>query len=246
MILIISNFRTMVEFTGVTVKGPLHRKEKKPNQDAIKMKKYKSGSVIAIADGFGSCIYSTIGAGAAVSSVHEAYRLWSKSKVLKIEYFLRMIHLLWEQKILPNAASDCYSTCLFAIVNNDNKLFLGQLGDGLVMYFNKDNEKMIHLDSKSTKAFSNQTTGLGVASKLSEWKFIEEEVSDNFVILLCTDGVSDDIAEGKENDFMLYLLDEIKLLSPKKRTEFLKTQLIHWSTPKHTDDKTISLMWRNQ
>jgi hypothetical protein len=50
-------------------------------------------------------------------------------------------------------------------------------------------------------------------------------------------GVSDDIAEGKENDFMLYLLDEIKLLSPKKRTEFLKTQLIHWSTPKHTDDK---------
>jgi serine/threonine protein phosphatase PrpC len=246
MILIISNFKNMIEFAGVTVKGPIHRKEKKPNQDAIKMKKYKTGTVIAIADGFGSCNFSTIGASAAVSSVHDAYRLWSKSKVLKIEYLLKMIHLLWEQQILPLAAIDCYSTCLFAIITNDNKVFLGQLGDGLVMYSSKDDEKMIHFDSKLTKAFSNQTTGLGVASKLSEWKFIKEEVSDNFVILLCTDGVSDDLVEGKEKDFKLHLLDEIKFLSAKKRNEFLKNQLINWPTPKHTDDKTISLIWRNQ
>ncbi len=235
----------MIEFAGVTVKGPMHRKEKKPNQDAIKMKKYQTGTVIAIADGFGSCNFSTIGASVAVSSVHEAYKLWSKSKVLKIEYLLRMIHLLWEQKILPLAASDCYSTCLFAIVNNENKLFLGQLGDGLAMYSSEDDETMIHFDSKSTKTFSNQTTGLGVASKLSEWKFTEKEVSDNFVILLCSDGVSDDLYEGKEKKFMIHLLDEIKLLSLKQRNEFLKTQLINWPTPKHTDDKTMILLWRN-
>ena len=232
-----------MNFACSTVRAPWKKKDRKPNQDALKFRIDRNSFALCVADGFGSAVHSEIGSKAAAESVMESFKIWRRSKVLKTEDLIRMIHAVWSLRILPYSASDCNTTCVFAAAEG-NRIYAGKIGDGLFLY-NDNINKNIHI-LNSEKEFSNQTEGFASVQKISDWDILECDLSEDFSLMLCTDGISDDLENGKENDFMEHLIRELEALSGQKRTSYLKKELKNWPVPFHSDDKTIALGWRRK
>ena len=230
---------------GVTTIGPLHIKSGLPNQDAWLSRKYKWGEIIVVSDGVGSRARSDIGSEAVCKSVVQASKFLFKSKKIKIENiqiedFLRLIHSIWLVNIYPYSPQECSATCLFTIRNED-KLLLGQLGDGLIIATSTDsNTKM--LNDMKEDSFSNVTYSVGSDFHFEQWKHAILDANKYDSIILCTDGISDDLIPGSEDAFAKGLYEEYGNCKPRKRYYEILRWLKNWPTPKHTDDKTIACL----
>ena len=230
---------------GVTTIGPLHIKSGLPNQDAMLSKKYKWGEIIAVSDGVGSRARSDIGSKAICWSVVQASKILFKSKKIKIENiqieeFLRLLHSIWLVKIYPYSPKECSATCLFTIRNAD-KLLLEQLGDGLIVATSTNSNSEILNDDKED-SFSNVTYSAGSNFNFEQWKYTILDANEYNSVLLCTDGISDDLISGSECDFAKGLYESYGNCKPRKRYYEILHWLKNWPTPKHTDDKTIACL----
>jgi len=228
---------------GVSVIGPGHIKSNTPNQDSFLLKSGNYGTLVVVSDGMGSKPYSDIGSKAVCDSVFEAVKIWNNSKSENINYLLKLIHNLWLIKITPYKAEECAATCLFALVDKKDKLLIAQLGDGILALKN-DNELEI-LNHPTEEDFTNSTTAVGVATSLNEWKYkIVNELPKDSIILLATDGISEDLIAEKIPDFIDYVAS-FKSLTHVKRKKKLVSMLNNWPTKFHSDDKTLSLIYKN-
>ncbi len=230
---------------GVTTIGPSHIKSGLPNQDAWLSRKYKWGEIIAVSDGVGSRGRSNVGSKAICKSVVQASKILFKSKNIKIENiqieeFLRLIHSLWLVNIYPYSPQECSATCLFTIRNGD-KLLLGQLGDGLIVATSTNSNAEILNDVKED-SFSNVTYSVGSNFHFEQWKYSILDANEYNSVLLCTDGISDDLISGSEYDFAKGLYEAYGNCKPRKRYYEILHWLKNWPTPKHTDDKTIACL----
>ena len=230
---------------GVTTIGPSHIKSGLPNQDAWLSRKYKWGEIIAVSDGVGSRARSDIGSKAICKSVVQASKILFKSKKIKIENiqiekFLRLVHSIWLINISPYSPQECSATCLFTIRNGD-KLLLGQLGDGLIVATSTNSNAEILNDVKED-SFSNVTYSAGSNFHFEQWKYTILDANEYNSVLLCTDGISDDLISGSECDFAKGLYKSYGNCKPRKRYYEILHWLKNWPTPKHTDDKTIACL----
>ena len=120
----------MTDFTwsrwGASVIGPMHVKNRIPNQDSWMARQYKWGNVVVVSDGLGSKPHSDHGSKMACLAVFEAARAYQKNRQSKVTDILRLIHANWLVNISPFSASDCSATCLFVIQIGD-QLTLGRL-----------------------------------------------------------------------------------------------------------------------
>jgi serine/threonine protein phosphatase PrpC len=118
------------------------------------------------------------------------------------------------------------------------------LGDGLCSVLLEDNEVKILLDDKSDK-FSNITNAISANTKFSDWKILEFSENDFKSVLLCTDGISDDL----NNDIEKFALDFFNdyCIKSKNKTDSVNEileSLLTWKVPKHSDDKTIACLYK--
>jgi len=231
-----------LETFGVSVIGPLHQQENRPNEDAWGRISGSFGIGIVVSDGMGSKPNARHGAKMVIPAVKEALRYWVKAPNADPVLLLRLIHLHWELKVLPFSAKDSAATCLFAVVTPKNELIMAQLGDGIAVL--KENNQQITILNHQTKNFGNQTTALGVAKSTKEWSIITKpNFSVGSVILLATDGIADDLITDSLGDFMKVIIDDFANLSPQKRGRLLAHELKNWATPNHLDDKTLAILW---
>lgn len=227
--------------TGCTLVGRAHSDLGIENQDSFSIREYKFGTVMVVADGLGSLVYSKIGSKMVCEAVCEASKIWINNDNKNIRNLIKLIHILWEMKISPYEKKDCGTTCLFSIfINDTNKVIIGQIGDGLLAYI-KDNELSI-LKEKNDD-FLNITNSMHNVKKFSEWTYDEFILeNNNLTLLMCTDGISEDIVENKEKEFILELENIlVNIKSMKQRNRKLKKILKFWKTPYSDDDKTIIL-----
>lgn len=227
---------------GVSVRGPVHAREGRPNQDAWLGRAFRNGATISVCDGLGSRRDSDFGARKGCLAAAEAARIWGRAAGAPVELLLRLVHDLWAVHVHPFDKGDCATTCLLAAVCDD-RLIIAQLGDGLAMIAMPAGEPVVVKDSRNGD-FGNQTTGLGITNSLRDWRWHDTSVEPGTLVLLATDGVADDVRSERRAEFAKYLRTECQCLPPAARWRKLAGHLRNWPVPKHGDDKTIGLLWR--
>jgi serine/threonine protein phosphatase PrpC len=232
-----------IESFGVSVTGPGNSEKGEKNQDALLVKSYKDFWISVVCDGVGSAAKSRQGAIWATQSVVEAAKIWVKSDPLDTRLLLRLIHNIWAIKVRSVGTPEHFATtCLFTLVQKNQRVIIGQLGDGLIIYKSPAGKYVYAI--KDNKSYGNQTLGLGMSKSLSDWKIVDfVGIKRRDFIFMCTDGVSDDLKEGMEEKFGRALIRQYSNMLPVKRARELRKVLENWITEKHSDDKTICLAW---
>jgi serine/threonine protein phosphatase PrpC len=223
------------------VKGP----KKLKLEDALGIVNQKYFSVLIVADGLGSAKNSDYGAKKAVIAVEKAVNQWRKLEKKEIKVLIQLIHFYWNLLIGDSdfEKKDCLTTCLFAYIDKTSKrILLGQLGDGLLLI--KSKGETVHV--KSDEDY-NYTKSLGISKSYSDWniKFIDYD-TDNFTLLVTTDGISEDLVEKKEDEFAEAIIQKMTELKFNNRNNYLKQLLENWPTKFHSDDKTICIAWEKK
>lgn len=228
------------QFFGSSVRGPAHARAGQPNQDAWLGRVNRQGALIVVCDGMGSRSRADWGARAACRAVADTVRCWAAVKEAPPDLLLRAVHALWNIRVHAAGRQECATTCLFAVAPPDGRLVLGQLGDGLVAVLRPE---LLTLALPEDR-FSNQTTALGVATSLADWRVhVEPAVTPGLAVLLATDGIADDLEPARHQAFVAYVRDELGPLPATARWRRLTRELRDWPTPHHRDDKTLALLW---
>jgi serine/threonine protein phosphatase PrpC len=226
---------------GASVPGQRHLQEGRPNEDALLMRAGHFGTLMAVADGLGSKPRAQEGSRAAVKAALEAVKAWGKSPQAGVTELLVLIEAYWRLLIAPSPVSECATTLLLAYLSPQGVLTLCMLGDGLALI--DMNGRVIQLTARDPANFSNQTVGLGVPHKLSEWRSQQHQMDGAWTVLLATDGVSEDLDSEVLGDLPAHLVATYGATAPSRRTRRLAAELRQWRTAHHTDDKTLALMW---
>ena len=228
---------------GTTVIGPLHIKAGIPNQDSWMARRYKWGNVVVVSDGLGSKPHSDHGSKAACLAVFEAAKSYQNTPDANIVDILRLIHANWLVKIAPYSSTDCSATCLFAI-QIEGIITLGRLGDGMIVALGETEENHFILSDNKQDSFSNYTNSLQQEFKPDQWETATIESAACNAVVLCTDGISDDLLPQKEYDFAKEFVCEYSNMTPHKRALKIKEMLNEWPVPRHSDDKTIACLFK--
>jgi serine/threonine protein phosphatase PrpC len=228
-----------LELFGASVPGPAHIAAGLPNQDAWGHAVVRGHRVVVVADGLGSRPRAQNGSRAAIAAVSEAYRAWTRHPDAPVEVLLGLGHLLWRAALAPVEPEDAATTCLFVALAPDGSGLVAQLGDGLVLF--EDDHGLQALGQRSEDSFSNQTLALGVTRQISAWHWRRLEPGARR-LMLCTDGVADDLLPDRYEGLMDWLEQDLLPLPPTRRWRSLARELRDWPTPHHTDDKTIAFI----
>ena len=224
-------------FSGASSTGKKHLDDGTPNQDAFLCSSYPFGTVLVVADGVGSELYSHIGSRAVVEGVHKTFCKYHDGNIdsTGIPESIMEHYIAGIDKEYRKSAS---TTCIYAAIIYEKGLFLGQVGDGICC--GKINGESFILQQKDDE-FSNVVRSLSAVNGQAEWTeaYIPFEQIDSIHLMLSSDGVSEDLLPGKECDFVEFVISKLSDLLPNKRTEYLCSMLNNWSTPQSNDDKTF-------
>lgn len=224
---------------GASVIGPGHVATGKPNQDAWAAFHHPWGDGVVVSDGLGSKPYSDWGSVAACRAVEvAAVSLRADSEVAS---FLPAIRDEWLAAIAPLSARDSAATCVFAIATPTGRLHLGLLGDGAVAAVLQDGTVHALTDDKSG-GFSNTTRALTPTVDASSWQTLTLEANDCVAVMLCTDGVSDDLEDL--SGFVRGFSSAFAALPTAAAARHAGEMLWDWPVPKHSDDKTLACLLR--
>lgn len=231
---------TLWKSFGASVPGPAHLAAGLPNQDAWAAFHRDWGDGIVVSDGLGSKPFSSFGSKAACQAVTQACRSRAEANPASL---LQRITSNWLSLVAPLEPSDCAATCLFAFRTKNGVIHLGMLGDGLVAAIRSDGSVMSLADDKS-QGFSNITAALSHRVSERDWQFSSLPERDCLAILLCSDGVADDVEDIP--GFVTGVIDAHRSMAAVTANQCLQAMLEKWPTPKHSDDKTITFLCREE
>lgn len=224
---------------GASVRGPSHRVDGLPNQDAWAKARVGDYLVAVVSDGMGSRPHAETGSRAACKAVIEAMRVWRRGSNAELELLIALVHVMWRIRVTPLQPQDCACTCLLAAAHRRGGGFAAQLGDGAILLRSPTGVEVVAPERET--GFSNETQGLGFTARVSAWR-TREFSSEIRSVVLCTDGVAEDLLPESHADFADWLVSDIGRLPAGARWGRLRRELGAWPTPGHTDDKTIAVM----
>ena len=235
---------------GASGIGPAHITTGKPNQDSWAAFHHGNCDVLVVSDGMGSKDLSEFGSAMACRAVDQAVcRALLSSDALNLkepslrEEFLNNIKDIWLEGIVPLTSHNASATCLFGFRAGDGMVWVGMLGDGLAVAILNDGSARLLEDVKS-ESFSNMTQSLSERTLAGDWKLTGIPENRCKAILLCTDGVSDDLVDAE--GFACGLVDAFCKLPVITASSQAADMLVDWPTPKHSDDKTIACLFKRE
>lgn len=233
---------TVWKSTGASVIGPAHLASGKLNQDAWASFHHAWGDGIVVSDGLGSKPFSDFGSHAACLAVAGAFHAYRGAAKIEQAALTKKIRENWLFLIAPLTPQDCAATCLFAF-RTGGMLTMGRLGDGLVAALKTD-DTLVTLAEDKSDGFSNITAALSTSVTEKDWQcvYIPEDTCN--AIILCTDGVADDLSDAE--GFIRAFIDAHRDLSTISAARHIREALENWPTPKHSDDKTIACLFREE
>lgn len=228
---------------GTSIVGPGHIATGTRNQDAWAAFHHVWGDGIVVSDGLGSKPFSDFGSHAACLAVARAVEACSDMPNIDRAALSGQITSNWISMLAPLSPRDCAATCLFAFRMNDGIVLMGLLGDGLVAAVKGDGSVASLSDEKEC-AFANITAALSPEVTVKDWRWLSMPEADCQSILLCTDGVADDLSDPI--GFVKGFCEAHRGLSSASAARRTREALEKWPTPKHSDDKTIACLFREE
>lgn len=228
---------------GASVRGPGHIITGTPNQDAWASFHHTWGDGIVISDGVGSKPFSNFGSKAACLATESVAEICWGNVEINRDFLLNGIKTHWLSRIAPLEPRDCAATCLFALRIGDGAIHLGMLGDGLVAAIKSDGA-VVSLSEDKSQGFSNVTDALSSNISPKDWRYLSLLEEECTAFLLCTDGVADDLDDV--DGFAVGFVEAHRHLAVMSANRHIREMLENWPTPKHSDDKTISCLCREE
>jgi len=223
-----------------SVIGPANRERGYEKQDAVMLRRVRSGWLAVVCDGLGSRKKSAWGARQAcraVKSAIENITLWFDE-----QEFCELVQQFWLNYIKPEKATDASTTCIVAYIDDFGCFNIAQLGDGLVLC-KSDGE--LHVVTPERQSFSDQTCAMSNELSVENWSFYEGEIKRaGDGIVLMTDGVSEDIDSQRFVDFFTTLYEDTYKLKRRTMSRNITQQLHDWPTQGHSDDKSLAGIFR--
>ena len=230
------------ESFGASVRGPSHVRAWLPNQDSYGVVSHMWGDVGIVSDGVGSRPTSEYGSDAACRAVVMAAWDW-ENMANDVDALLERIHLNWLACIKPFDPRKSAATCLFSFRPANGRIILGMLGDGLIAVLKTDGT-VKELTEDKDGSFSNQTDALSENTKPKQWRTASVAQEECLAVLLCTDGVADDLLPERRDAFVRHIYEQGQKLAPATVARELRKMLEDWPVPKHSDDKTLVCLYR--
>ena len=223
---------------SASVRGPGHIARKQPNQDAVLTRNNRHGWLAVVSDGMGSRLHADIGSRAVCQAVLRSTRQCKFNT--SDRDLIQCIYQNWLELLGEINPNDAVATCLVAWGLKSGKCRLLQLGDGVILFSTKEQGV---LKSRAENSFGNETTGLGLSRKFSDWSCKETKLSAiGQGVVLMTDGISDDIEQIY--DFTPAVIASLRGKGIRYGKRWITRELENWPTPFHTDDKTIAVIHR--
>lgn len=222
---------------AVENRGPSHIRQNISMQDSNRLCFFKSGFIAVVSDGLGSKAHSDFGSNAACKIFIKYSKKWIRKARKSPDRFINNFHKYWVHLIGRSEyeISDCSAT-LLGVVCNGKEMFLFRLGDGMIVCLS-DNKNVLVSDKKN-ESFSNITKCLGNMNRREDWQYLKVNIKFIKSIFLCTDGISDDLKNGCEIDFVQDMSNRYKDSSCKQIKLDMKHWISNWPVPRHSDDKT--------
>ena len=155
---------------------------------------------------------------------------------------VKAIYQRWLARVASPEPAAYATTLLVAACDAHGELRYLQIGDGLIV---SKNQGVVQVITPERTGFGNQTRALGVDRSWSAWTTGSVQLHrPRDFMLLVTDGVSDDIDANQIEGFAEAVHREVAARTRRGARAWLKHEMTHWATPGHTDDKTISMIFR--
>jgi len=229
---------------GASVIGPAHVAARVPNQDYWGSFHHTWCDGVVVSDGVGSHANSDFGSRAVCRAVEfSAFKTFHSSVEFSPIKFHEMVKNLWQLSVARLGAQSCGATCLYALRSPEGFIEIGLLGDGCAAVVKSSGQVMSLVDDKAG-SFSNITSGLAPRTQNKDWRTLRLQETECRAVLLCTDGVSDDV-----DDFEGFVLELVSVHSSVARvvaSRRIREALENWPVPKHSDDKTLVCMIRKE
>lgn len=230
----------MVRVVASSVRGPSHTRDGLRCQDAWLAVADARASMAVVCDGLGSRARSREGSRAATLAVRDAWRLWRRSPVGTVEDLIRLVEVAWRLRLGQVPAEEAATTCLLYAEDNHGRAAQAQLGDGLIARRSPAGAVTVHPTRSEGFGF---TLALGAPHTLADWSLtLVKPLGPAEVLLIATDGVSEDLEPDRLGDLAAWVVDELGPLQRPGRA--LAHELRHWPVPHHQDDKTLLAMWK--
>jgi serine/threonine protein phosphatase PrpC len=207
------------------------------NQDSVGYTVIGEDFVLALSDGVGSCKKAKTGSEAAILSAKKVFSD-VKRGIIKIDFHVIVNRLITEWKLFlsKEIIGDCCATLSIAMKLGD-RLLLFSVGDSLLAVTSGE----IKICSpEDNKLFANQT--LCLCESVSSADFWTKEVmlknNDNYVVFVCSDGVSNGIQLGREIELVKEIEMNITEGRIKQELESLVLDISEFSA----DDRTIGVV----
>lgn len=227
---------------GASVRGPGHIASGTPNQDSWEAFHHDWGDGVIVSDGVGSKPLSDFGSRTACLAVACATRDCRPDGFDRV-LLANRIKDTWLSLVYPLDPRDCSATCLFAFRLGDGAIHLWALGDGLAAVLKVDGS-IVSLSEDKSGGFSNVTAALSPCVSPREWRNLSLPEKECNAVLLCTDGVADDLEDV--NGFVKEFIESHRALSAVSANRHVREMLKEWPTPQHSDDKTIACLFREE
>ena len=229
---------------GASVIGPGHIRNNLPNQDAWLYKQTPISDCAVVADGLGSKQNSDVASWGICKSVIKASDSLENDPNNHFDpsdFLLKAMYFFGDE-VNGFSRKDCATTCLICLRFN-GKIHLAMLGDGLLAAMLKTGEIVIIKDDKSD-SFANLVSALDPESIETDWLYREINEDECKAILLCTDGVGDDLVDVQ--GFFQGFVEAFAPLDTDEASQKIQEMLENWPVPKHSDDKTLVCLFSDE
>lgn len=239
-----SNESLMIAALALSVKGAAHVKGNLPNQDSVMAYLEGAFAGIAVADGLGSCYRSHEGSQLAVEVAMDVTKAYlaglpgNKGDIAVADFVLSR----WQERLPEGNTHDFDTTLLFAGFYKGTVL-VGGIGDGMIQVSTSGLPGVEVLPERS--GFANQTDSLASCGASMRFKLKTLDIRDSdlpLVIVLATDGVSDDIDARMRSQLTLAIGETIMKGDLEAAEREFERWLENWPAPGNTDDKSIAVM----
>lgn len=228
----------MIRVVASSVRGPAHKREGQPCQDAWLAVPGPRAALAVVCDGMGSRAHAREGSRAATQAVRDAWRMWIRSSTGTVEDLIRLLEVCWRLR-LQVPVEQAATTCLLYAEDGRGRAALAQLGDGIIVRRSSTGAVKIH---PARSDDFGRTQALGTPHRITDWSLeLTTPLEAGEAIALATDGVSEDLDNTRLGALIAWVIDE---LGPHPNAgRLLRAELNNWPVPQHQDDKTLLVLW---
>lgn len=226
---------------GSSVIGPAHERQGLPNQDAWIYRSTDRYDCAVVADGLGSRRESERAASSICQAMVSAadHLIGASSASFDPSVFLGDALERFAGALKGLTRCDCGTTCL-GCLRTYGKVHLFLYGDGLVAAVCRDG-RIVRLEDDKSESFSNLVSALDPEVVETSWLYRAVPESDCLAVVLCTDGISDDLEDA--DGFLFSFVEEYSRLSVEEANQAIGEMLRRWPVAFHADDKTIACLY---